>query len=115
MATASVFPIPFAITTTPPLLPMRPEPQREPRRRQPAPMQGMALSVLGHAIEYLIDARLVEGGTDRNDNEAVRIMMACSRAVFEECALTSSLRKPIAARLGQCGQWITHRLRAGNA
>lgn len=104
MATASVLPFPFAITATPPAVPLR----QPPLRRQPAPVQGRALSVLGHAIEYLIDARIVEGGTDRNDNEAIRIMMACSRAVFQECAQ----RKPITERMSD---WIAHRLRSSNA
>lgn len=103
MATASVLPAPFVMTATP-RSPLRPDPVR----RQPAPLQGRALSVLGHAIEYLIDSRIGEGGTDRNDNEAVRVMMACSRAVFEECAL----RKPMTVRVGE---WIAQRLRHGNA
>lgn len=93
MATASVLHLPFSITATPP--PLRPL-RTQPVRRQPAPAQGRGLSTLGHAIEYLIDSRIVEGGTDRNDNEAVRILMGCSRTLFEECAL----RKPLPERLG---------------
>lgn len=105
MATASVLHLPFSITATPP--PLRPL-RTQPVRRQPTPAQGRGLSTLGHAIEYLIDSRIVEGGTDRNDNEAVRILMGCSRTLFEECAL----RKPLPERLGR---WIAERIRAGSA
>ena len=59
--------------------------QRKPERRNPSPMQGRALELLGHAIEYLVDSRLYETWDTPADAEAVHMLMACSRAVFSEC------------------------------
>jgi hypothetical protein len=53
-------------------------------RRRTTPTQGRALETLGHAIEYLIDSRLSDQIAEPT-TEAVRILMSCSRAVFEEC------------------------------
>ena len=104
MATASLLQtLPISLTSMPPM-PRRPEPVR----RAPAPAQGHALSILAHAIEYLIDSRIREGGTTDSENEAIRLMMACSRAVFEECAL----HQPISQRLGK---WLSQRLRPSAA
>ncbi len=104
MATASLLQsFPISLTATPPM-----DRRPEPIRRRPAPVQGHALSALAHAIEYLIDSRLPVGGTTADENEAIRLMMACSRAVFDECAL----HKPISQRLGQ---WISQKLKASEA
>ena len=82
MATASVLRLStISITATPELPPLLPS--RTPRRR-PTPQQGRALEILGHAIEYLVDSRLTEGGSSAAENRAVRILMACSRSVFED-------------------------------
>ena len=104
MATASLLQcFPMSLTAMPPM-----DRRPEPIRRRPAPFQGHALSALAHAIEYLIDSRLPEGGTTADDNEAIRLMMACSRAVFDECAL----HKTISQRLGQ---WISQKLKVSEA
>ncbi len=104
MATASLLQtLPISMTSMPPM-----DRRPEPIRRRPAPVQGYALSTLAHAIEYLIDSRIREGGTTDSENEAIRMMMACSRAVFDECAL----HKPISQRVGQ---WLSQRLRHSEA
>ncbi len=104
MATASLLQsFPMSLTAMPPM-----DRRPEPIRRQPAPVQGHALSALAHAIEYLIDSRLREGGTTADENEAIRMMMACSRAVFDECALY----KPMSQRVGQ---WISQKLKVSEA
>ncbi len=104
MATASLLQtFPMSLTSMPPM-----DRRPEPIRRQPAPMQGYALSALAHAIEYLIDSRLPEGGTSADENEAIRMMMACSRAVFDECAL----HRPISQRVGQ---WLSKKLKVSEA
>ncbi|MEO8736608.1 MAG: hypothetical protein ABI380_08720 [Edaphobacter sp.] len=56
-------------------------------RRRPGPLQGRALEKLGHAIEYLIDSRLVliDQPATRADTDALDILMRLSRCVFSEC------------------------------
>ncbi len=104
MATASLLQsFPVSLTAMPPM-----DRRPEPIRRRPAPVQGYALSTLAHAIEYLVDSRIREGGTTADENEAIRLMMACSRAVFEECAL----HKPLTQRVGQ---WISQKLKPSEA
>ncbi len=55
--------------------------------RRPDRVQGLALERIGHAIEYLVDARMFTGDdfTHAADAEAVRILSGLSRAVFAEC------------------------------
>lgn len=101
MASAAVLPNPlFALTATPDLPPLRP---RITRRRN-TPQQGRAIELLGHAIDYLVDSRLHEGGPQRTDNQAIRILMACSRAVFEEGAVIVPVHQRVS-------HWVQHRLR----
>jgi hypothetical protein len=55
--------------------------------RQTGKKEGMALEVLGHAVEYLIDSRmfLTSMPYTRSEEEAVQLLMGCSRRVFEGC------------------------------
>jgi hypothetical protein len=55
--------------------------------RQTGKKEGMALEVLGHAVEYLIDSRmfLTSMPYTRSEEEAVQLLMGCSRRVFEAC------------------------------
>ncbi len=58
------------------------------RRRRITPQAGHALEILGHAIEYLADEFLHEGGTFSADNaqlQAVQLLMAVNRQVYFEC------------------------------
>jgi hypothetical protein len=45
----------------------------------------MALEILGHAIEYLVDSRLYDEWETPADAAAVHLLMTCSRAVFADC------------------------------
>lgn len=71
--------------------------------------QGRALETLGHAVEYLVDSQLFEvgGGSNRDDHEAVQILMRLSRAVFAECPEAVSLRRRMRG-------WFVSRFSAGN-
>jgi len=68
-------------------------------RRRPTQVQGQALEKLGHAIEYLMDSRmvLVDEPATRADTEALEILMRLSRGVFSECAEIVPLRRRLKA------------------
>ncbi len=102
MATAAVlhFSPTMSFTATPDLPPSRP--QFTPRRT--TPQQGRALEMLGHAVEYLVDSRLPDGGPLPSENQAIRILMACSRAVFEESEAAVSVHQRV-------GSWVQTRFR----
>ncbi len=72
-------------------------------RRRPDRVQGLALERLGHAIEYLVDARMFSGDelTRAADAEAVQILSGLSRAVFAECAEIVPVRTKLRNWLGQ--------------
>jgi len=58
------------------------------RRRRIPPQAGHALEVLGHAIEYLTDEFVQEGGviTVKNGQlQAVQLLMALNRQIYFEC------------------------------
>jgi hypothetical protein len=61
---------------------------RSMRRRRISPQSGRALEILGHAIEYLTDEFVHNGGNPTPNNEqlaAVQILMALNRQVYFEC------------------------------
>jgi hypothetical protein len=61
---------------------------RADRRRRISPDAGRALEKLGHAIEYLTDEYIHEGGTfSRGDAklQAVELLMAINREVYFSC------------------------------
>ncbi len=58
--------------------------------RRTSPVQGRALEILGHAIEYLVDSRLYETWETPADAAAVHLLMVCSREVFSECDVVVS-------------------------
>ena len=58
------------------------------RRRSINPRSGRALEILGHAIEYLTDEFVYEGGTFSADNsqlQAVQLLMAINRQIYFDC------------------------------
>jgi hypothetical protein len=58
------------------------------RRRRITPQAGHALEILGHAIEYLTDEYVHEGGSlSAGDGrvKAVQLLMALNRQVYFEC------------------------------
>jgi hypothetical protein len=74
------------------------------RRRQISPQAGHALELLGHAIEYLADEFVHEGGSFSAHNaqlEAVQLLMACNRKVYFSCPETPSLRE-------RCSMFVRH-------
>jgi hypothetical protein len=74
-------------------------------RRRTTPEAGFALEVLGHAIEYLTDEYVHEGGIlssiDSPDPrvEALRLLMAANREVYYACPLVPSLYQRVVGRL----------------
>jgi hypothetical protein len=58
------------------------------RRRRITPEAGHALEILGHAIEYLTDEFVHQGGDMRAGNsqlEAVQLLMARNREIYYAC------------------------------
>jgi hypothetical protein len=58
------------------------------RRRSISPQAGHALEILGHAIEYLTDEFIHEGGSFSANNsqlQAVQLLMALNRQIYFEC------------------------------
>jgi hypothetical protein len=58
------------------------------RRRRITPEAGRALEILGHAIEYLTDEFVHQGGDLRAGNsqlEAVQLLMARNREIYYAC------------------------------
>jgi len=71
--------------TTPATLAERSLPRR---RRHITPQAGHALEILGHAIEYLTDEWVHEGGPLSAGNDrimAVQLLMGLNRQVYFEC------------------------------
>ena len=64
-------------------------PQIRPKRgRRITPQAGHALEILGHAIEYLTDEFVHEGGplsAEDNRLKAVQLLMALNRQIYFEC------------------------------
>ena len=66
---------------------------RPKRRRYISPEAGHALEILGHAIEYLIDEFVHEGGNlcaPSGQLEAVQLLMARNREIYLACPLVPS-------------------------
>lgn len=61
--------------------------------RRPTREQGIALEVLGHAIEYIMDSRMNFTESTPEDAAAIRLMIAASQQVFSECALHIPLHR----------------------
>ena len=99
IATTS-FPIP---ATAPAASIARPLPNR---RRYIGPQAGRALEILGHAIEYLTDEYVHQGGQiSAHDAQlkAVQLLMALNRQVYFECPVVPTLGERCRAFLGLKG------------
>ncbi|MGA2217625.1 MAG: hypothetical protein ABSG51_06040 [Terracidiphilus sp.] len=73
------------------------------RRRRITPEAGHALEILGHAIEYLTDEYVHEGGSlTGNDQrvQAVQLLMALNRQVYFECPEVPSFGERFRSILG---------------
>ena len=80
MSTGYLFPASAPATLVAQTLPKRP--------RHITPQAGRALEILGHAIEYLTDEWVHEGGPLSAGNDrilAVQLLMALNRQVYFEC------------------------------
>jgi len=65
-------------------------------RRSISPQAGRALEILGHAIEYLTDEFIHQGGTfSSNDSQlqAVQLLMAINRQIYFECPEVPPIKK----------------------
>lgn len=72
------------------------------RRRKIGPEAGHALEILGHAIEYLTDEFVHEGGTFSAQDgrfEAIQLLMAVNRKIYFDCPEIPSLRERFVALL----------------
>ena len=66
------------------------------RRRSISPQAGHALEKLGHAIEYLADEYVHEGGSFSASDaqlQAIRLLMAMNRQIYFECPEVPALSK----------------------
>ncbi len=81
-----------------------------PSRHRTTRLQGRALEVLGHAIEYLVDSRLVQFEQEATvaDGDAVRVLIGASREVFAE----SPVYVPVSSRLRR---WLYDKVMAAAA
>lgn len=64
------------------------------RRRRVSHDAGRALEILGHAIEYLADEYVHEGGSPRSSDaqvQAVQLLMSANRQVYFECPVEPTL------------------------
>ena len=64
------------------------------RRRKISPQAGHALEILGHAIEYLTDEFIHEGGSlSAHDGqvEAVQLLMSINRQIYLDCPKVPTL------------------------
>ena len=80
MSTGYLFPASAPATLVAQTLPKRP--------RHITPQAGRALEILGHAIEYLTDEWVHEGGPLSAGNDrimAVQLLMGLNRQVYFEC------------------------------
>jgi hypothetical protein len=72
-------------------------------RRSISPQAGRALEVLGHAIEYLTDEYVHQGGSlcaQSGQLEAVQLLMAANRAVYFACPRVPTLGARLRRWLG---------------
>jgi|ERR1035441_182212 hypothetical protein len=72
------------------------------RRRSINPKAGHALEILGHAIEYLTDEFIHQGGSFSANNgqlQAVQLLMALNRQIYFDCPVVPPLGKRLLALL----------------
>jgi hypothetical protein len=73
------------------------------RPRRIDPRSGRALEILGHAIEYLADEYVHQGGSLSAHNgqvEAVQVLMAANRAIYFACPQVPTLGERLRRWLG---------------
>lgn len=68
------------------------------RRREISPQAGHALEILGHAIEYLADEHVNEGGSLSASDprvEAIQLLIALNRQIYFACPQAPTLGERI--------------------
>jgi hypothetical protein len=73
------------------------------KRRRIDPQSGRALVILGHAIEYLADEFVHEGGTftaNRGQVDAIQLLMAQNRDIYMACPEVPTFRQWLRSRMG---------------
>jgi hypothetical protein len=76
-------------------------------RRRIDPQAGHALEILGHAIEYLADEYVHEGGplcANQGPLEAVQLLMAANRAIYFACPRVPTLGERLRRWMGIAGR-----------
>jgi hypothetical protein len=74
-----------------------------PHRRRIDPRSGRALEILGHAIEYLADEYVHEGGSlcaHNSQVQALQLLMAANRAIYFACPEVPTLGERLRRWLG---------------
>ena len=77
------------------------------RQRRIDPQAGRALELLGHAIEYLADEFVHQGGQMKSGDaqvEAMQLLMALNRQVYLDCPVVPTL----AERCATMFRRVTH-------
>lgn len=73
-------------------------------RRRPSPQQGIALEILGHAIEYLVDTNFYHQRAENPDvQDALTILKQSSREIFVAAPALLPART-------RAAQWLRSRL-----
>jgi hypothetical protein len=56
-------------------------------RRRSTPQQGLAIQMLGNAVDHLLHSRmfLIDEPPTQSDADAIHLLMLLKRAVFSEC------------------------------
>ena len=75
-------------------------------RRRSTPQQGLAIQILGNAVDHLLGSRmfLIDEPTTQADADAIHILTVLRRAVFSECEQVSEVNESL-------HQWMMRALR----
>jgi hypothetical protein len=89
--------------------------ERTRQRRSIDQQSGRALVILGHAIEYLADEFVHEGGTftaNRGQVEAIQILMAVNRQIYLACPEAPTFGQWLSSTLGDRLKFVAKAQRA---
>ena len=74
-------------------------------RRRSSPQQGLAIQILGNAVDHLLSSRmfLIDEPPSQADADAIHILMRLKRVVFFECEQVTEANRSLR-------QWMTRTL-----
>jgi hypothetical protein len=74
-------------------------------RRRSSPEQGLAIQILGNAVDHLLNSRmfLIDEPPSQADADAIHILMRLKRAVFSECEQVTATNRSLR-------EWMTRAL-----